>query len=129
MQGERTLDPDAEGLLADGEGLADPLALALDDHALEDLRAATRALDDLEVDLDAIPGLEAGHAAQLRALERVDYGAHGEERPRADLARGRALIVADRLPDSVIAPAATHLCARDGPRAGPPGPPIRATAR
>src|SRR3954454_23960318 len=83
VQRERALDADAEGLLADGEGLADALALALDDHALEDLRTATRALDDLEVDLDAIPGLEAGHAAQLRALERVDDGAHGEVRPRA----------------------------------------------
>ena len=77
VHGERALDADAEGLLADREGLAHALALALDDHALEDLRAAARALDDLEVDLDAVPGLEAGDAAQLRALEGVDDGAHG----------------------------------------------------
>src|SRR3954471_814842 len=77
VQRERALDADAEGLLADREGLPHPLALALDDHALEDLRAAPRALDDLEVDLHAIPGLEAGDATQLRALEGVDYGAHG----------------------------------------------------
>src|SRR3954454_12484472 len=77
VQGECALDADAEGLLAHGEGLADPLALALDDHAFEDLRTTPRALDDLEVDLDAVPGLKAGEAAQLRALERVDCGAHG----------------------------------------------------
>ena len=81
---ERALDADAEGLLADGEGLAGAVALALDDDALEDLRTATRALDDLEVDADAVAGLEVGDAAQLRALEAVDDGAHGEEEPRAD---------------------------------------------
>src|SRR5262245_59505779 len=76
MQRERALDANAEGLLADREGLAHPLALAIDDHAFEDLRAAPRALDDLEVDLDAVTRLEAGNAAQLCALERVDNGAH-----------------------------------------------------
>jgi hypothetical protein len=60
VHGERALDADAEGLLADGEGLAHALALALDDDALEDLRAAAGALDDLEVDLDAVPGLKRG---------------------------------------------------------------------
>src|SRR5215216_1878397 len=45
VHGERPLHADAEGLLADREGLAHPLALALDDDALEDLRPATRALD------------------------------------------------------------------------------------
>src|SRR5262245_48666583 len=80
MHGERALHADAEGLLADREGLAHPLALALDDHALEDLRTATRALDDLEVDLDSVAGLEPGNAAQLRAFEAVDDGAHGEKR-------------------------------------------------
>src|SRR3954462_9667213 len=82
VQGECALDADAEGLLADREGLAHALTLALDDHALEDLRAAPRALDDLEVDLDAISGLEAGDAAQLRALEGVDDGAHGVGKAR-----------------------------------------------
>ena len=86
---ERALHADAEGLLADREGLAHALALALDDDALEDLRAAARALDDLEVDLHAVPGLEAGDAAQLRALEAVDDGAHGEERRRGPLAAHR----------------------------------------
>src|SRR4051812_40523156 len=78
--GGRALHADAEGLLADREGLAHPLALALDDDALEDLRTATRALDDLEVHLDAVAGLEARDAAQLGALEAVDDGAHGEKR-------------------------------------------------
>jgi hypothetical protein len=58
--------------------------LALEHDALEHLRAAARALDHLEVHLDSITGLEARHAAQLCALEAVDDGAHGEEKPRAE---------------------------------------------
>src|SRR5215207_11221576 len=87
VHGERALDADAEGLLADREGLAHSLALALDDDALEDLGTTAGALDDLEVDADAIAGLEGGDAAELRALQAVDDGAHGEE----DAARGGPL--------------------------------------
>ena len=58
------------------------MALTLDDDALEDLRTTTRPFDDLEVDADAIAGAELGHAAQLRALEVVDDGAHGEKAAR-----------------------------------------------
>src|SRR5919206_32666 len=65
------------------------LALALDDHALEDLRAAPRALDDLEVDPDAVAGGKARDPAQLLALEAVDDGAHGRERPRTGRREGR----------------------------------------
>src|SRR4051794_15094542 len=108
VQRERALHTNAEGLLADGEGLADPLALALDHHALEDLRTTPRALDDLEVDLDAIPGLEAGNTAQLRALERVDKSAHGVRKASADRARGRSIMVADLLHAAWIALCATH---------------------
>src|ERR687893_2945305 len=87
MHGERALHADAEGLLANGEGLADPLALALDHNAFEDLGTTAGALDDLEVDADAIAGLEGGDAAELRALQGVDYGAHSEE----NAARERSL--------------------------------------
>ena len=69
VHGERALHADAERLLADGEGLARAVALALDDDALEDLGAAARALDDLEVDADAVARLEVRDAAQLGALE------------------------------------------------------------
>src|SRR4051794_40260918 len=82
VQRERALDADAEGLLAHGEGLADALALALDDHALEDLGPPAGALDDLEVDLHAVTGGEAGNAAELRALQCVDDGAHGRKKDR-----------------------------------------------
>src|SRR5215210_1931056 len=58
VHGERPLHADAEGLLAHREGLAHALALALDHDALEDLGAAARALDDLEVHLQAVAGLE-----------------------------------------------------------------------
>src|SRR6478609_3143145 len=95
MDRERALNADAEGLLADREGLAHPLALTLDHDALEDLRTTTRALDDLEVDLDAITRLEARDAAQLRALESVDNSAHGKKEASADMGRGRSIMVAD----------------------------------
>jgi hypothetical protein len=72
VDGERPLDADAEGLLADGERLAGSVALALDDDALEDLGPAAGALDDLEVDTQAIARLEVGDAAQLSALEAFD---------------------------------------------------------
>jgi hypothetical protein len=52
------------------------VTLALDDDALEDLRAATRALDDLEVDANAVAGLEVGLRAELFTLELLDYGGH-----------------------------------------------------
>src|SRR3954454_23023841 len=78
VQRERALHADAEGLLAHGEGLAHALALALDHDALEDLGAPPGAFDDLEVHAHAVARLETGHTAQLRALEAVDDGAHGE---------------------------------------------------
>ena len=74
------------------------MALALDDDALEDLRAATRALDHLEVDADAVAGLELRDPAQLRALEVVDDGAHGKESARENegqRSRAARLMVAD----------------------------------
>src|SRR5215210_4259933 len=85
---ERALHADAEGLLADGEGLAHTLALALDDDALEDLCTPARALHDLEVHLQPVAGLEAGDAAQLRALEGVDDRAHGERASAGAALRG-----------------------------------------
>ena len=57
---ERALHADAERVLADREGLAHALALALDHHALEDLGAAAGALDDLEVDADAVTRRRSG---------------------------------------------------------------------
>src|SRR3954468_23063545 len=96
VQRERALDTDAEGLLAHREGLAHALALALDDDALEHLRAAAGSLDDLEVDLEPVAGLEAGDAAQLGALEGVDDRAHGEVASAgADPPRKRRPMVAD----------------------------------
>jgi hypothetical protein len=76
VQGERPLHADAERLLPDGEGLARTGALPLDDDALVDLDAAALALDHLEVDAHGVPCLEAGHLAQLGALDRLDDVAH-----------------------------------------------------
>ena len=93
---ERPLDADAERLLADGERLADAGALALEHRALEHLRTAAGALDDLEVDLDAVPRVEVGDAfAQLLALEILDDLAHGNKRARGPQrpARERRMVV------------------------------------
>jgi hypothetical protein len=58
VQRKGPLDADAEGLLADGEGLTHPRALPLDHDALEDLGAAASALYHLEVDAHAIARIE-----------------------------------------------------------------------
>ena len=83
MQREHALHADAERLLADGERLARTVALALDDDALEYLHAAARALDHLEVDLDAVARREVWDAAQLRALDGFDDAAHDDKGGRA----------------------------------------------
>src|SRR2546423_2327232 len=90
MQRERALDTDAERLLSDREGLPRTAALALDDDALEDLRPAADALDDLEVDLHAVTGLEPWNPPQLRALEAFDYSAHRKRGATTAEAVGRA---------------------------------------
>ena len=77
MQWERPLDADAEGLLADGEGLSRARALALEDDSLEDLGASAAALDHLEVDAHAIARVEGGKSLpQLAPLDAVDHAAH-----------------------------------------------------
>src|SRR5437868_3000453 len=65
VHGKRPLDAHAEGLLAHGEGLARPVALALDHHPLEDLGAPPGALDHLEVHPHPITGRELGDPPQL----------------------------------------------------------------
>src|SRR5262249_32648831 len=60
MQRKSPLDAHAEGLLADGEGLARAGPLALQDDALEDLDARPLTLDHLEVDAHGVPRLELG---------------------------------------------------------------------
>ncbi len=70
MERERSLDADAERLLADGERLANAGPLALDDDALEDLDSAALPLDHLEVDAHGVAGLEPRQVgSQLSLLE------------------------------------------------------------
>src|SRR5690606_11177241 len=66
VHGEDALHADAEGDLADPEGLADAVALAADDVALEDLDTGAVALDDLHVDLDVVAGAEVGDVVAHR---------------------------------------------------------------
>src|SRR6478735_8122454 len=86
---EGALDADAEADLANGEGLADTVALAADGDALEDLDAGARALDDLDVDLQRVAGTEVRDVAAKGgcvdrvksvhevSLSRVATGQHG----------------------------------------------------
>ena len=84
MEGERPLDPDAEGLLADGERLPHAGALTLDDDAFEDLDAAALSLDHLEVDAHGVARLELRQVGpQLALFEKLDGIRHGEEARRA----------------------------------------------
>src|SRR5262249_54019720 len=54
VEHENTLDAHVETHLADGERAAEPGAVLLDDHPLEDLDAVLVALDDLVVDADGV---------------------------------------------------------------------------
>jgi hypothetical protein len=72
VQRERALDAHAKRLLADGESLADPGALALDHHALEHLGAPAGALDDLEVHAHTVARLEDRYSPQLGTFEAFD---------------------------------------------------------
>src|SRR5579884_3146021 len=87
MEGERALDPDPEGVLADGERLAGAGALPLDHDPLERLDPLAVALDHLEVDAHGVARLEAGDVAQLAALEILDDRAHRRRRRRRAPAR------------------------------------------
>ena len=84
MERERTLDTDAERLLADRERLARARALTLDHDPLEDLHAAALALDHLEVDTDGVAGFEPrAIAAQLALLDVLDHAMHKNGAPGA----------------------------------------------
>src|SRR5581483_4454258 len=83
VQRERPLDADAEGVLADGEGLAGAGALPLDHEALEDLDPLPGPFDHAKVDTHGVAGLEGRNLAQLTALDVLDRRAHGKEGPKA----------------------------------------------
>src|SRR5690349_5894191 len=65
------------------------MALAADDDPLEHLRAPAGALDDLEVNPQAIAGAKRRHSAELCALQAVDHGAHKGEVSRGNGVRRR----------------------------------------
>ena len=84
MNRERTLDADAERLLAHGKGLAHARALPLDHDALEDLESPPLSLDHLEMHAHGVARLELRDAVtQLRAFEFFDDLAHMKRGPSA----------------------------------------------
>src|SRR5690606_12841442 len=73
VEREGPLNTDAEGHLADREGLADAATVPADDHALEDLDPGAGALNDLDVHLDGVTGAEVGDVvSQRRLVELVE---------------------------------------------------------
>src|SRR4051794_1286781 len=73
---EGALHSDAEADLADGEGLADPTALAPDHDALEDLDAGAVALDHADVHLHGVAGTELGDVGAQRVGVECVQGVH-----------------------------------------------------
>ena len=72
VQREGALDADAEGDLADREGLAQPAALAPDDDALEHLDALAARLGHPHVHAHVSPGAEVRQVvAQARLLDQI----------------------------------------------------------
>src|SRR6188472_1150711 len=70
---ELALDADLEADLADREGLANALALAADDDALEDLDTRARTFDDVDVHLDGVARAEVGDVRpQARSVDVVE---------------------------------------------------------
>src|SRR5436309_1394416 len=113
MQGERSLHANAKRLLADGERLARARPLSLEDDALEHLRAATRSLDDLEMNLHPVAGLELRYALELRALEGCDDVAHDkrsapEHGRRPGLTRCRSMVSKAEKPSLACRSARAH---------------------
>src|SRR4051812_11431894 len=60
------LHADAEADLPDREGFTEPVTLATDHHALEDLDTGAVALDHPGVHLHGVPGAEHGQVGPLR---------------------------------------------------------------
>src|SRR5205085_9795454 len=86
VQGKRSLDPNAERLLPDGERLACARSLPLEHDPFEHLDPLPLALDHAEMDADGVTGLEGRDVAQLGTLETLDDLAHRKKarRPTED---------------------------------------------
>ena len=70
MNGEGTLNTNAEGNLADGEGLANACTLAANDEALEDLDTVVLTFNDLNVNVQGVTGPNAGMSSRRDFLSR-----------------------------------------------------------
>ena len=64
---EGALDADTVALLADREGLADTATGPPDDNALEHLDTLLVAFDDLDMDVDGVPGPKVGMSSRSDA--------------------------------------------------------------
>ncbi len=76
MHREGALHADAEGHLADGEGLTHTATLAADHDALEDLDALFGALDHLDVNVNGVAGGEVGQVVAEGLLVEEVQGVH-----------------------------------------------------
>ena len=90
VHGERALHADAEGLLADREGLAHALALALDTTPSKTWVRRRVPSMTWKWTRTRSPAWNLGTRRSCGALEGVDDGAHGEEKPPPEGFRGAA---------------------------------------
>src|SRR5690606_20652397 len=82
VQGEGPLHPDALGHLADGEGLAEPAAVAAQDDAFKHLDALPVGLHHFDVDPHRIPGAKIRHIVPHLLLFQLANDIHGQPTPR-----------------------------------------------
>ena len=75
MNGEGTLNTNAEGNLADGEGLANACTLAANNEALEDLDTVVLTFNDLNVNVQGVTGAECGDVVTEGLLSRKSESA------------------------------------------------------
>ena len=83
MNGEGTLNTNAEGNLTDGEGLPNACTLAANDEALEDLDTVGLTFNDLNVNVQGVTGAEGGDVVtegllveEVKSLHSVDLQSH-----------------------------------------------------
>src|SRR6202021_2800802 len=85
MHREYSLDADAVRNLAHGEGRAVGAAIHFDHDAFEGLDALFLAFDDLDVNANRVADAEFRQVlTQAPLFELLDYGVHGEKRPRVE---------------------------------------------
>src|SRR5690606_15150178 len=76
-----------------GVGLANALAVAADDDALEDLDTRARAFDDVDVHLDGVASAEGGDVVAERRLVEIVKDVHADSLSVTATGRSRVSVI------------------------------------